>query len=1062
MTPEHVSELQSILRFLRANAFEKSEAALVEEVEALMRAAQLEKDDAERRLKASASGNNDESSDPSLNGEDPGRTSREVSNDAFGPMSPPAVSRPILGRFGSDVERAHAAMASEDAHEDEATENEARFAAGAENERRLRDEDAESVGTLDTFATPVGGGDDDDTCARTTISASECANRDSFDPEPAAVGDDEFSAAPDDAAPESERVGARDDFFDSASASDAEAASSADADVSFAIGTHPHGSDEPGVANSDAADHEPAVMRNGRLPACAPLALAANDDSGRARLFFDGAREFDLDLARADDSDRCIIGREDPEAQRSALRAWQTAPREEYEDFEDPGYVRARAPRGREARRRFRAREEEEAPPRTEPFLSSERLDAREEDDAHRFRDAGWDPHPGGFAFDSSPRTATPASERSEGVPPRGAERDEPAVARMGWGGSEFGGDSERGSRPISSSRASRGEEAGVPTGRAGGHLDGAADALRAWAHARDENGERETNADSGGSPPASAPAFSAKAKKSAAARDPRETNYSYDAEPGESAFETFSLKIVHRASRTGFEAHKDFPVVPGELVAGRFRVVGVLGAAAFSVAARAWDARARREVCLKIVKNDKDFFDQSLDEVKLLRMMNDADARDEKNIVRMLDFFYHREHLFIVTELLGLNLYEHQKLCLSRRAETAKQAKQSRRGARARRSASVVSDASASTDVSRRSLSEQTVSPPGSPEREPFPASTEGFTTPYFTVKALRAVAKQVLVALEFMHARGVIHCDVKPENIVLRRGDAAARRRLVKVIDLGSSCFTTDHLSSYVQSRSYRAPEVVLGAPYDGKVDLWSLGCVLAELFTGTVLLRNESTQTALARVIGIFGPLDPELLRLGKRSRALLTPAGVPYEDAEDASDDDETSLRSDGSEPGASRGRRTRRVLLPKRTSLAARLGLPPLGVARDSAANIWDFSQRAPNGARDGDGSPTSDSRDDANGAARGPPETHVTHPPPAETEPRASRSATEEKDGFIEFLLLLLQPNPRRRPTAAQALAHEWLAGDDDFDDFDDAWVPPQTSASPYGDARVRDILAQL
>ena len=155
MTPEHVSELQSILRFLRANAFEKSEAALVEEVEALMRAAQLEKDDAERRLKASASGNNDESSDPSLNGEDPGRTSREVSNDAFGPMSPPAVSRPILGRFGSDVERAHAAMASEDAHEDEATENEARFAAGAENERRLRDEDAESVGTLDTFATPA-------------------------------------------------------------------------------------------------------------------------------------------------------------------------------------------------------------------------------------------------------------------------------------------------------------------------------------------------------------------------------------------------------------------------------------------------------------------------------------------------------------------------------------------------------------------------------------------------------------------------------------------------------------------------------------------------------------------------------------------------------------------------------------------------------------------------------------------------------------------------------------------------------------------------------------------
>jgi len=55
--------------------------------------------------------------------------------------------------------------------------------------------------------------------------------------------------------------------------------------------------------------------------------------------------------------------------------------------------------------------------------------------------------------------------------------------------------------------------------------------------------------------------------------------------------------------------------------------------------------------------------------------------------------------------------------------------------------------------------------------------------------------------------------------------------------------------------------------------------------------------------------------------------------------------------------------------------------------------------------------------------------------------------------------LLLLQPNPRSRPTAAQALKHEWLAGDDD--DFEDTWVPPQTAFS-YGDARERDILAQL
>ncbi len=62
--------------------------------------------------------------------------------------------------------------------------------------------------------------------------------------------------------------------------------------------------------------------------------------------------------------------------------------------------------------------------------------------------------------------------------------------------------------------------------------------------------------------------------------------------------------------------------------------------------------------------------------------------------------------------------------------------------------------------------------------------------------------------------------------------------------MIDLGSSCFVTDQLSSYVQSRSYRAPEVILGLPYDQKVDVWSLGCILAELSSGQVLFQVSPT--------------------------------------------------------------------------------------------------------------------------------------------------------------------------------------------------------------------------
>lgn len=96
-----------------------------------------------------------------------------------------------------------------------------------------------------------------------------------------------------------------------------------------------------------------------------------------------------------------------------------------------------------------------------------------------------------------------------------------------------------------------------------------------------------------------------------------------------------------------------------------------------------------------------------------------------------------------------------------------------------------------------------------------------------------VQSITIQCLEALQYLHGLGLIHCDLKPENILVK----SYSRCEVKVIDLGSSCFETDHLCSYVQSRSYRAPEVILGLPYDKKIDIWSLGCILAELCTGNV---------------------------------------------------------------------------------------------------------------------------------------------------------------------------------------------------------------------------------
>lgn len=101
------------------------------------------------------------------------------------------------------------------------------------------------------------------------------------------------------------------------------------------------------------------------------------------------------------------------------------------------------------------------------------------------------------------------------------------------------------------------------------------------------------------------------------------------------------------------------------------------------------------------------------------------------------------------------------------------------------------------------------------------------------YIILLLQAIARQCLEALEFLHHLRIIHCDLKPENILIK----SYSRCEIKVIDLGSSCFETDNLFLYVQSRSYRAPEVILGLPYDQKIDIWSLGCILAELHTGDV---------------------------------------------------------------------------------------------------------------------------------------------------------------------------------------------------------------------------------
>lgn len=102
---------------------------------------------------------------------------------------------------------------------------------------------------------------------------------------------------------------------------------------------------------------------------------------------------------------------------------------------------------------------------------------------------------------------------------------------------------------------------------------------------------------------------------------------------------------------------------------------------------------------------------------------------------------------------------------------------------------------------------------------------------------------AHQLFKSLQLLHSMNIIHCDLKPENIMFRAGT----QKVLKLVDFGSSCEAGKNVYKFVQSRFYRSPEVALRLDYALPIDIWSAGCVLAELYTGKPLFKCE-TETAL----------------------------------------------------------------------------------------------------------------------------------------------------------------------------------------------------------------------
>jgi len=186
-------------------------------------------------------------------------------------------------------------------------------------------------------------------------------------------------------------------------------------------------------------------------------------------------------------------------------------------------------------------------------------------------------------------------------------------------------------------------------------------------------------------------------------------------------------------------------------------------------------------------------------------------DPHDKHSMVNFTQSLYFRGHLCISTELLGMNLYEFIK-CHDFRG---------------------------------------------------------------FSLKLIRRFAKQLLGSLVLLKAHKVIHCDLKPENVLL----AHPARSEIKVIDFGSSCLENEKVYTYIQSRFYRSPEVILGMTYGMPIDMWSLGCILAELLTGYPIFPGENEQEQLACIMEVFGPPEKHLIEKSTRKKLFFDSLGKP---------------------------------------------------------------------------------------------------------------------------------------------------------------------------------------
>jgi len=238
-----------------------------------------------------------------------------------------------------------------------------------------------------------------------------------------------------------------------------------------------------------------------------------------------------------------------------------------------------------------------------------------------------------------------------------------------------------------------------------------------------------------------------------------------------------------------------------GELMDDRYLITEDLcGKGVFSTVIKAKDKQKNNEmVAIKLMRANDMMESAAEKEIDVLIRINNADKGNKKNVIRLLRQFKYRGHLCLVFECMWDNL--------------------------------------------RVAMKKYT--------------KDKGMS-----LRAVRAYTKQLLVALQHIHRCGVIHADLKPDNILISAG-----HNVTKICDLGSAIELTEiEPTPYLVSRFYRAPEIVLGAKYGPPSDTFAMGATLCEIFTGKILFPGKCNNDMLRCFMEYKGKPTKSLIKSG----------------------------------------------------------------------------------------------------------------------------------------------------------------------------------------------------